>query len=136
MYVVHASLLHVFISCSAGCYIAKERSHNRKYKFINYINDLDKTQRDFAEKQTKQVNNYPWTLTTALVMCILQQQPLHKVIYSYVCCLYYWYMYVAIALSLKLFGPSLIVQKVTKCQKTKYTRNSHKLLVTRNITVL
>ena len=64
----------------AGCYILKERdTYGRNYSYHQYMRDLERTRRDFAEQQTKQVCNYPWTLTTALMMCVLQQKPLYKV---------------------------------------------------------
>jgi hypothetical protein len=65
---------------AAGCYILKERdTYGRNYSYHQYMRDLERTRRDFAEQQTKQVCNYPWTLTTALMMCVLQQKPLYKV---------------------------------------------------------
>lgn len=60
--------------CRAGCYISSERFYKKNYGFSQYMKDLEKTHRDFAEKQMKLVNNYEWTLTTALMMCILRLQ--------------------------------------------------------------
>lgn len=72
-------MIHV-ITFSAGCYIKKERAdYKRPYGIANYLKDIEKAGRDFAEKQTKPVCNYPHTLSAAIAMTVMQQKHLHKV---------------------------------------------------------